>query len=234
MLPSILLRPVLRILGCRIGKGVKIGFSLIYCDSLELGSNVTIGHFNLFAIKNIDMASGAKVGYLNICKGPFDLNLHTDAAIGNRNYMTRGPLGLTYGPSSLTLGELTKITTGHHVDLTRSITIGDFSIVAGIRSQLWTHGYYHGDKGRERIRIDGEITIGNNVYIGSGCIFNPGVTISDAIHVGAGSALSKNLTESGMYVNQSLRHIPKHIDTIRERLVKVDDDHLVEDVYKKN
>jgi acetyltransferase-like isoleucine patch superfamily enzyme len=233
VLPSFLGVILLRVLGVRIGKKVKIGFSFIATRDLEIGDNVIIGHFNLILNKKIILKNQSKIGYLNILKGPFTLILQKKAAIGNKNYFTRGPAGVTYGESILELGELTKITTEHHVDLTRSIKFGDFSILAGINSQMWTHGYYHANTGKHRVRIDGSIVIGNNVYIGSGCIFNPGVKVSDAINLGARSIITKDLDKPGMYVSQGLRFIDNDLEVIKTKLKKVQGFDLVEQVYTK-
>jgi acetyltransferase-like isoleucine patch superfamily enzyme len=100
---------------------------------------------------------------------------------------------------------------------------------------MWTHGYYHADKGPERIRIDGEIKIGDNVYIGSSCIFNPGVVVSNSIHLGGGSVISKSLVKPGMYVTQGLRFIDNNIESIKNKLESVKEDNLMDNVYlKKN
>jgi acetyltransferase-like isoleucine patch superfamily enzyme len=232
-LPSFLLRYILRFLGHKIGQNAKIGFSFLFVKEIEINENAIIGHFNLFLNDKIILNDYSLIGYLNIFKGPFTLNLKQKAAIGNKNYITRARLGVTYGDSALVLGELTKVTVGHHLDLTRSIIFGDFSILAGIRSQLWTHGYYHSDTGSERVRIDGEIIIGNNVYVGSGCIFNPGVTVASAIHIGGGSVISKDLEKPGMYVGQRLRHIENDLNKIKGKLKKIDNDNLIEPVYTK-
>jgi len=225
--------PLLRLLGYKIGRNTKIGFSLIYIDSFTLLDNAKIGHLNLILNKSLILKKDVYIGYLNIFKGPFDVILKEKAAIGNKNYMTRARKGVSYGESCLTLGRLTKVTVGHHLDLTKSITFGDNSILAGIKSQMWTHGYYHANEGPYRIRIDGDIEIGNNVYVGSRCLFNPGVKVRDAIHIGAGSVISKNLEQSGMYVSQELRYLKNDINTIKEKLHRVQDNGLVEHVYSK-
>ena len=200
---------------------------------MSIEDNVKIGHLNLILNDELSLKTSSYLGYLNILKGPFKLLLTEKAAIGNKNYITRGFLGLTYGVSILKLGFLTKITSGHHIDLTRSIKFGDNSILAGLSSQLWTHGYYHADIGSDRIRIDGEIHIGDNVYIGSRCIFNPGIKVSNAIHIGAGSSISKNLDKDGMYVGQGLRYIENDLERIKNKLQKIDVKNLVEPVYEK-
>ena len=200
---------------------------------MTLGDNVRIGHFNLIRNNQCSLGDHCKIGYLNILKGPFDLKLDEYAAIGNKNYLTRGPAGVTYGDSKLHLGIWTKITVKHHLDLTRSITFGNYSILAGLGSQLWTHGYYHADEGLDRIRIDGPIEVGDNVYVGSSVIFNPGVSIGSKIHIGAGTVISKNLTEPGMYVNQGLRFIENDMEKVKSKLRPIEDDQLIEQVYTK-
>ena len=234
ILPSPIATIILRLLGHKVGSKVKIGFSILKVESLDLSDYVRIGHFNLILIPKMVLKDHVSIGYLNILKGPFEVYLARESAIGNKNYLTRGNLGLTYGKSVLRLGELTKITTGHHLDLTQSITFGEFSILAGINSQMWTHGYYHADSGKDRVRIDGSISVGNNVYIGSGCIFNPGVKVSDSIHIGSGSNISKNLENSGMYVGQALRHLKTNINIVKSKLIKVENRTLIETVYTKD
>ena len=231
--PSRLVALLLRVLGHKVGRKVKFGFSFLFVNTIEINDNTKIGHLNLIVNDKIILGKHAIIGYLNILKGPFKLILKQKAAIGNKNYITRANLGITYGESVLSLGELTKVTTGHHIDLTRSISFGKYSILAGIRSQMWTHGYYHADTGRARIRIDGQIHIGDNVYIGSGCIFNPGVKVNNRIHIGAGSVISKDLEKPGMYVSQGLRHIDNDLEKVKSKLKKVKEPHLVEPVYVK-
>lgn len=233
MLPSFLAVLLLRLFGHRIGSGVRIGFSWLYVSKLELGNDVRIGHLNLILNTRLVMSDESKLGYLNILKGPFEIAMKRNAAIGNKNYLTRAGSGVSYGNSTLELGEWTKITVGHHLDLTRSIHFGDYSILAGKGSQLWTHGYYHADIGKDRIRIDGSIQIGNNVYVGSSVIFNPGIQIASKIHIGAGAVVSKDLIESGMYVSQPLRHIDNSLEKVKSRLTHVKEEGLVEKVYRK-
>ncbi|WP_092465985.1 acyltransferase [Winogradskyella thalassocola] len=202
-------------------------------NKLVLDNKSSIGHFNFIKINNIYLSERAYIGHLNIIRGPFSLDFDKIGAVGNSNIISRGALGITYGESVLKLGQLAKITARHSVDLTRNITIGDFSTIAGAASQLWTHGYLHAVNGPDRIRIDGEIHIKNNVYIGSNCIINAGIKIHQGITVGSNSTISKDLTESGMYVGQKLRFIEKDIEDVKRELTEVKLPNLVENVYQK-
>jgi acetyltransferase-like isoleucine patch superfamily enzyme len=134
----------------------------------------------------------------------------------------------------LKLGKYSKITSEHVVDCTRSITIGDYSIVAGCRSQFWTHGYLHAPEGLGRFRIDGAIHIGNNVYIGSACVFNAGVRVSDAITVGAASCVARSLDRPGLYVSQPLRYVELDYEQAASRNPEVQVEGLLERVVNKS
>ena len=233
LLPSLLVRIILRMLGFTIGKKVKIGFVILISDNIRLDDFNKIDHFNFIQVDKLLLAEKAYINSFNFIRGPFKLILKMRAAIGKNNVIRRSPKGVTYGNSELILGELTKITSFHFIDLTRTIRFGDFSVLAGIRSQLWTHGYVHAPEGPGRFRVDGEITIGNNVYLGSGILINPGITIADKINVGGNSTIAKSLTEPGMYVSQPLRHLSKSFEDIKQKLRQIEDNGLVEIVYEK-
>lgn len=200
---------------------------------LELNETSRIGNFNIIRVNNLSIQKGGYIGKFNNIKGPIEISLAEKAAIGNWNSVYRAPIGVTYGISVLKIGTLSKITAHHRLDCTRSITLGDYSILAGHDSQLWTHAYYHDKQGAGRFRIDGEIFIGNNVYIGSRCIIAGGVSIANAVTVGAGACVSKSLNEAGTYVNQALRYIPKDETDARLKFKKVEGFTICEDVYEK-
>jgi hypothetical protein len=119
LLPSPVLRIVLRAMGHHIGSGVKVGLSLIWCKRLHLDKGARIGHLNLIRVDRLLLRRDASIGRLNIFHGPFSVVLRSRAAVGNSNKVLRAPLGsVTTGPSLLRLGHLTKITAGHRVDAT--------------------------------------------------------------------------------------------------------------------
>lgn len=235
LFPTTLIRPLLFLLGCKLGKGSKIGFSIINSNQIKFGEGVRIGHLNYIKVNKIRLEDNAYINHLNILKGPFSLHLKRKAAIGKLNIITRARIGITYGHSELSLGNLTKINSFHFLDLTNSIVIGDHSTLAGIRSQIWTHGYVHEtNDGPNRFRVDGKVIIGNNVYIGSNVFVNPGVQVCDEIHIGGNSNISKSLVRPGMYVNQRLRWLERNSNDIKASLEKNCIDTIIEPVYVKN
>jgi acetyltransferase-like isoleucine patch superfamily enzyme len=235
LLPSPLLRIVLRVLGHRIGPGARIGFSLLWCHCLCLDAHTRIGHLNLVRAHRVFLRRGAYVGRMNVLHGPFSILLRQDASIGNSNKVLRAPMGsVTVGPSMLRLGRLSKITAEHRVDVTSTVWMGDYSVLAGSGSQVWSHGYMHDHQGPGRYRIDGAVRIGNNVYIGARCLLSMGVRISDGAIVGAGTTVARNLTEPGLYVSATMRQLPRPpLPEQRSDLQRVHGEHLVETVYRK-
>lgn len=235
VLPTFVCRPLLRILGHRVGKGVKIGFSVILARRLVLQSTVHIGHFNVLKLNRLVMRHGAYLGRGNLIHGPLSILLAEKAAIGNNNKIVRASIGsITTGPACLWLGQLSKITANHRVDCTKSIHLGNYSTIAGTSCQLWTHGYVHDQIGPGRYRIDGSIKIGDNVYIGSSCIINAGINIANGVMIGAGTTVARSLHTPALYVSAGLRclELPKNPD-LRNDLELIDDGELCERVYLK-
>ena len=209
LLPSFIASKLLRRLGHMVAENARIGLSIIYVDYLYLNENAKVGHFNLISCDRIYLDKRAYIGRNNIMWGPFSIILKTKGAVGNGNKITRGKQGrVTSGKSFLRLGELSKITANHRLDLTRTIRFGDYSTLAGTSSEIWTHGYVHEQTGPGRYRVDGAVSIGNNVYLGSRCIITGSLSIASGCQVGAGAVVSKSITEVGFYVSQALRKLP--------------------------
>lgn len=226
---------MLNLIGHKVHSSAKIGFSMIWIDgALNLKEHAMIGHFNLIRVNSIHINQRGYIGNYNRLNGPFEIFLDEKAAIGNGNKFFRAPIGTSYGKAILRLGLLSKITANHRVDCTRSISIGNYTTIAGNDSQIWTHAYYHDKFGPGRFRIDGDIEIGNNVNIGSRCVLNCGVTITDNVVVGSNSCISKSLLEPGTYVSRSLRFIEQSVDDdLRKKFVKVEGFDICEEVYEK-
>lgn len=201
---------------------------------LYLGKNTRIGHLNAVRTHRLVMHTESAIGNLNWISGFFSVSLAARAEIGARNVISRAAVGREVGTSQLRLGTVSKITAGHKLDLLRSIKFGNHSILAGLGSQLWTHGYIHEALEHTRFRVDGAITIGDDVYIGSSCIFNPGVTVGHGVAIGSQCCVSKDLVLPGLYVNQPLRHLKRTTQDIRSNLIAVSAPNLSESVYVKS
>lgn len=224
----------LRLLGHKVHNSAKIGFSIIRVSKLHLDEKAKIGNFNYIKINELTLYKNALIGSMNKISGDLSIFLEEVGIIRDKNSISRAYFPITYGTSFLKIGKYAAITHGHMLDLTRSIVIGDYTTLAGSNSQLWTHGYFHAKEGLDRVRVDGEIIIGNNVYIGSRCIFNAGIKIANGITVGSNCCISKSLYHEGMYVSQPLRYISNDISNVRAKLKRIDINGLEDEVYEKS
>ncbi|WP_309498780.1 hypothetical protein [Sulfurovum sp.] len=231
--PSKIKNYILKLFGWKIANDVYIGFSYILTSKVDLYDNTRIGHFNFINSPYLKMKSKAYIQNLNRITGPIYIVLNDSAAIGNMNTIKRANPPISWGKSVLKIGFGSKITSKHTIDCTRPIYIGEHSILAGESSQLWTHGYIHNSTGKDRFRIDGSIKIGNNVYIGSATVINPGICISDAITIGSHATIAKSLQKPGLYANQSLRHIPLDYDEAYKKYTKVRSKKIIEKIVHK-
>lgn len=231
-LPSRMVGILLNFLGHKIHPTAKIGFTLISVNKLYMDKDARIGHFNIIIANKLLMREGAFMKKFNRVRGPINLLFRKYAALANSNNVYRGKAPITKGLATLKLGQLGQIVSKNTLDLTCSISLGDNSTIGGHGGQFWTHGFVHERKGSGRIRVDGEIVIGNNVYVGSRCTFNPSVFVADGISIGSNVSVSKSMKKPGMYVAQPLRYLPQDIDEIRSRLIKVENQ-KIEEVYEK-
>lgn len=223
----------LNLMGNKISYQAKIGWGVYLINKMEIKAGAKIYALNFIRINNVHLLENSFIKSLNYFKGPFDLFLGEKSGIARQNKIRRAYKPITYGVSKLKLGYNTFIVSNNFLDLTRSITIGDNSQIGGKGAEFWTHGYMHDNVGEGRIRIDGEIHLGNNVYVGSRCLFNPGVTVNNAINIGGNSVISKDLIEPGMYVNQTLRYIKKDIENVKDKFSAFKEEEVLEKVYVK-
>lgn len=233
VLPSPLARLALNAAGHKVSPGARIGLSWIEVDRLVLAPGAVIGHLDIVRVRSLSMGERALLAHQNRLTGGFDIVMDEGAVIGNRNLITRGRHDV-YGDSVLKIGRTGGLTSDHRIDLTTSITLGDFTTIAGSGTQIWTHGYIHERDGGGRYRIDGPVVIGSNVYIGSASFISMGVTIGDGVIVGGGTSVARDLLEEGLYVSAPIRRLDRPAAPgDRGDLIRLDDGSGGERVYFK-
>lgn len=155
-----------------------LGFSWVFPNILVMEDNSRIGHFNFFKLLDrVILKKSSSIGSLNFFTGfpPSDhhfLNIKRDR--------------------SLYLGLESAITNQHLFDCTDSIVIDSFTTIAGYRSQFLTHSI---DPYISK-QVCAPIYIGSYCFIGTSSTFLKGVKVADYTIVGAGSLVSKSLTDS--------------------------------------
>jgi acetyltransferase-like isoleucine patch superfamily enzyme len=185
LFPSWLKIPIYRtFFGYKIGKGVHIGFSpFIGICACRIDDHVRIGSFNVFyRVRELQIGAHAKIGFFNLFRGGDRITVGPYCAILRQNVFNAIIDRDFVGPvdSTLILGTGCVVTTGHWLDFSARIDLGDQTIIGGRNSSLWTHN-------RQRGR---NVTIGCHCYLGSEIRIAPGTEISPFCVVALGSVLS--------------------------------------------
>lgn len=172
--------------GYKISSRAKIGYSWILSDELVMDDYSFIKSFTI--IKNIDrlvMGKYSRIGPLNFITG-FNTRVNGIAYKKGRFAHVKDR------KCELILAEDVAINSRHFIDCNGGVYFGNHSSLAGIRSQILTHGI---DPYNSR-QDAAPVIVGNYCSIGSGSIVLKGTVIPDYVIVGAGSVLNKKYTES--------------------------------------
>ena len=193
-LPSFLKRSLYRwFFRYRIGKGVRIGISIIDAGECTIEDGVSIGHFNVVTrVEKLTIHDHVRIGHLNIIRGGSEVSLGRYCEIIRMNEINSIPdpdVVNEIDPRFL-LGAGSIVTTGHKIDFTDRVEIGRRVILGGRNSSLWTHN-------RQRTL---PIMIGDKTYIGSEIRMAPGSMIPPRSIVGIGSVITAQLAEEGKLI----------------------------------
>lgn len=188
--------------GYKIHKTARIGFALILCKEFTMEEHTRIGH--LTVIKPIDrvyMGPYARIGAQNFITGYNTSENGYAKKVGFYRHLPNRRC-------ELVLAEDAAITSRHFIDCIGGVYFGSHSLLAGIRSQILTHGI-----DAYKCRQDAEsVIIGDYVSIGSGSIILKGTEIPDYVIVGAGAVLNKKYTESNKVYGGVPAKIKKDLD----------------------
>jgi acetyltransferase-like isoleucine patch superfamily enzyme len=183
--PSWMKRPLYRLFfGYRIGRGVKIGLTLLDAKDCQIDDYVTIGHLNVFiGIKKLSIGEYSRIGHLNIIRGGEEVRLgrYTEILRLNEINAIPEPIAVNEVDSRFILGDGSIVTTSHKIDFTDRVEFGKRVILGGRNSSLWTHN-------RQQTK---PIIIGDYSYVGSEIRIVPGGEIPAKCIVGIGAVITK-------------------------------------------
>lgn len=182
-LPWWLRRSALRLLfGYEIDPSARIGFSLISVGKLRMGP-------------------GARIGHLTRVKGLVELSIGEGAELGNLNWVTavhsNHPVHFAADEErnpSLVIERHAAITHRHLIDCTDRVVVGEYSTVAGWRSQILTHAI---DVRLSRQSAE-SVSIGRYCFVGTGVVILKGACLPDYSILSAGSVLAATMSDSFM------------------------------------
>jgi acetyltransferase-like isoleucine patch superfamily enzyme len=178
----LLKRLVLRhVLEYDIAPSARISFSLVIGDHVVLPPGASIKHLNVIRVGLLHMEADSAIGNLNTMQGAGNAGPYFKHQADRR--------------AELTLGAQSTITSRHYVDCTNRVNIGDFTIVAGVRTTILTHGI---DLRRNR-QDSGPVKIGDYCFIGTDCTVLKGAELPSRSILGAKALLNKAFNELGLY-----------------------------------
>lgn len=176
-----------RLFGFHIGRGVRIGFSVLAARECEIGNATRIGHGNaVIDVGRLELGDHVRIGSFNILRGGHEISIGRWSELLRRNELNSivDPDPVNRTDPRLLIGPGCVITDGHRLDFTDRIELGERVIIGGRNSSLWTHN-------RQRTA---PISIGARTYIGSESRLAPGCSVPERSIVALGSVVSGELT----------------------------------------
>lgn len=184
LMPSALACLILRLLfGYKIGRRVRIGFSIVDAAECEIGDDVQIGHFNVFTrIGKLSIGEHTRIGALNIFRGGDEIKIGRYCEILRLNEINSIPDNdmITEMDPRFIFGDGSVLAASHKIDFTDRVEFGKRVILGGRNSSIWTHN-------RQKTA---PVLIGDQTYLGSEIRIAPGAEVAPRCIVGMGAVIS--------------------------------------------
>ena len=185
LLPSAVARGCYRsFFGYKIGKRVKLGFSIIDAAECTIADDVSIGHFNIFTgVEKLSIGDHTRIGVANIFRGGDEIRIGRYCEVLRLNEINSIPEPdiVNVADPRFILGDGSMIAASHKIDFTDRVQFGKRVILGGRNSSVWTHN-------RQKTL---PVEIGDYSYIGSELRVAPGGSVPAKCIVGIGSVITK-------------------------------------------
>lgn len=214
LLPSALARPCYRwFFGYKIGNRVRLGFTIIDAKECSIGDDVSIGHLNVFTrIETLSIGEHARIGVLNVFRGGDEIRIgrYCDILRLNEINSIPEPDAVNETDPRFILGDGSMIAASHKIDFTDRVEFGKCVILGGRNSSLWTHNRQM----TRAITIGDYSYLGSEIRIAPGgsippkCIVGMGSVVtkpfSNEYHLIAGvpAAEVRPLDEDGLFLTE--------------------------------
>jgi len=169
--------------GYKIGKRVRIGFSVVDARECEIGDDVSIGHLNVFTgVKNLSIGEHSRIGALNIFRGGDEVRIgrYCDILRLNEINSIPEPDVVNEVDPRFIMGDGSMLAASHKIDFTDRVEFGSRVILGGRNSSIWTHN-------RQKTL---PVSLGSRTYLGSEIRVAPGVKVAANCIVAMGSVLA--------------------------------------------
>jgi acetyltransferase-like isoleucine patch superfamily enzyme len=168
-------------------------------------------------VDKVIVRKNARISGFSVFLHVAQLHLGEGAVMGHWNWVAAAPTLRTATLDSRTAGkaahfelsEYSAITSRHYIDCSGGVTMGKFTVLAGVRSTILTHQV---DTVRSEQTVHG-VSIGSHCLVGSNVQIVPGTRIPDRSVIAMGSVVAGVLEEPGsLYAGVPARQI-KRVDS---------------------
>lgn len=171
-------RRLVRLLaGWDVHPSAIVGLSWLDVDHVRLADRSSVASLSVIRLETLSLAEGATIGPMNWISGP-------------RRSTGLFPNSPRRDPA-LRMGRESAVTSRHRLDCSDSITLDDFSLIAGSGSQILTHAI---DFETSAQRATG-VTLGRSSVLMTNVTVLPGVLVADNVLVAAGSVVIGSLRD---------------------------------------
>lgn len=200
-MPSPLKRLAYRLLGYRIGRGVRFSFGgIVVGKSVDIGDFVEIGFLAVVQGRRITIGRYSSVGTMSYvsCES---IEIGEDAKIREQVYVG----GPQLPESRFVLGSRTIILQLAFINPTKPVIIGDDTGIGG-HCLIFTHGVWLNALDGYPVTYE-PVTLGKSVWLPWRVFVMPGTTIGDGSVIGANSLVSGTIPPQSLAVGSPAKVI---------------------------
>ena len=185
----------------------RIGmFNIINCTTFK-SHKANIGVLNQIIAENFELEENATIIKLNRFKNIHILKIGANVEIVSGNFFGGPKKGtsnqsIDFKNQNLFIGERSAVLRKNYFDVVEEIHIGKNVVFGGNGSEIWTHGF-----DIQRKMYVGKVKFGNDIFIGSNCIFTKNVEVANDITIAPGSVIYKSILESGIYSTHQINKV---------------------------
>ena len=168
----------------------KVKNLLLRASGNSVHSSASIGPSLIWRVKRFSAGPGARIGGFNVFRDMNAVVLEVGARVGSWNWISAAVPFLRMRDENgvLNVGDYAAITSRHYLDCSGGISVGRFSIVAGQRSTILTHGIDFASSRQTAAGVD----IGSYSFVSTNCTLLKGASLPDRSVLAAGGVLSRS------------------------------------------
>lgn len=116
------------------------------------------------------------------------------------------------GPGTVLKSLVSKINVGSFTSIGQNVCIVDFNHNIDRASNIFYNYIFHEMNFDSDLKSNGEVNIGEDVWIGSNTVILPGVTVGRGAVIGAGSVVTKNVSKYSIAIGNPAREIKRRFN----------------------